>query len=192
MRTERTCSLKGMIQSAPVHRRGMEIQTFPVEGGRLIVEGWLKDERLVPGFHWDGRPRDPGVVHWMCVRFLVGDWPLSILEVEGEMPGIPNEQCPVALESLERLKGVSISTGFGIEVRKRLGGVRGCAHMTTLILSMGPAAVHGYWAERSRSRRPPPESLDDIPGLDQLRNSCILWRDDGPILRSIREFLEKQ
>ena len=55
--------LKELIQDAPVHERKLELRSYPLEDGRIIVEGWLRDERLVDGFHWNGLPREPGVVH---------------------------------------------------------------------------------------------------------------------------------
>jgi len=60
--------LKELIKGTPVHERRLELRTYPLENNQLIVEGWLRDERLVQGFHWNGEPRNPGVVHLMCVR----------------------------------------------------------------------------------------------------------------------------
>ena len=90
--------LKDLIREAPVHERRLTFKTYPLENDRVIVEGWLRDERFAAGFHWNGQSRPPGVVHWMCVRLLVGGWPLSILDAEAEMPGVPHELCPTTLE----------------------------------------------------------------------------------------------
>jgi hypothetical protein len=184
--------LKDLIRQAPVHERRLTFKTYPLENGQVIVEGWLRDERLVEGFHWNGKSRPPGVVHWMCVRLLVGGWPLSILDAEAEMPGVPHELCPTTLESVKKVINVDIVFGFTDEVKKRLGGVEGCAHLTHLLLAMGPAALHGYWAQRSRKKRPVPSSMDEVPGLSLLVNSCQLWREDGPMMRMIRETLEEK
>jgi hypothetical protein len=184
--------LKDLIQDAPVHERRLEFRTYPLEDERLIVEGWLRDERLVPGYHWDGRPSAIGVVHWMYVRLLAGGWPLSILDAEAEMPGVPHELCPTTLESVKRIIGLSIVSGYGEEVHKRLGGVQGCAHLTHLIVTMGTAALHGYWTQLSRKRRPLPRSLDEFPGLATVINSCKLWKEDGPLMQMLRETLEKK
>jgi len=40
-------TLKELIKGAPVHERKLELRSYPLEDGRLIVEGWLRDERLV-------------------------------------------------------------------------------------------------------------------------------------------------
>jgi hypothetical protein len=183
--------LKDLIKKPPVHERRLELRTYPLEDDRLIVEGWLRDERLVPGYHWDGRPNPSGVVHWMCVRLLVGGWPLSILEVEAEMPSVPHELCPTTLEAVKKIVGLSIVTGYSEQVRKRLGGIKGCTHLTHLIVTMGPAALHGYWTQSSRERRPVPRLLEEFPGLDAVINSCQLWKEDGPLVKMLRDALVK-
>ena len=87
-------SLKEMVEGIQsVHKRGFEINTYPIDENFLIVEGWLRDERLVDGFHWNGNARSKGIVHWMCVRLMVGGWPLEILEAEAEMLEVPHEMC---------------------------------------------------------------------------------------------------
>jgi hypothetical protein len=183
--------LKDLIQNTPVHERRLEFRTCPLEDDRLIVEGWLRDERLVPGYHWNGEQRPTGVVHWMCVRLLVGGWPVTIVDAEAEMRDIPHELCPTTLESVKRIVGLSIVSGYSEEVHRRLGGVQGCAHLTHLIVTMGPAALHGYWTQQSRQRRPIPRSLDEFQGLTTLINSCKLWKEDGPLMQMIRGTLER-
>jgi Protein of unknown function (DUF2889) len=183
--------LKDLIRNTPVHERRIEFRTYPLEDDRLIIEGWLRDERLVPGYHWNGELRPTGVVHWMCVRLLVGGWPVTILDAEAEMPDIPHELCPTTLESVKRIVGLSIVSGYSEEVHRRLGGVQGCAHLTYLIVTMGPAALHGYWTQESRRRRPVPRSLDAFQGLTTLVNSCRLWKEDGPMMQMIRTTLER-
>jgi DUF2889 family protein len=183
--------LKDLIREAPVHERRLTFKTYPLENDQVIVEGWLRDERHVTGFHWNGQSRPPGVVHWMCVRLLVGGWPLSILDAEAEMPGVPHELCPTTLDSVKKIINIDIVSGYNNKVKRRLGGVKGCAHLMHLILAMGPAALHGYWAQRSRKKRPVPRSMDEVPGLSLLKNSCQLWREDGPMMRMIRETLEE-
>ncbi len=184
--------LKDMIHQDPVHERRVELRTYPIENNRVIVEGWLRDERFVSGYHWDGQERPPGVVHWMCVRLLVGDWPLRILDAEAEMPGVPKDFCRDTRESVEKVVGLAIVSGFSDEVRRLIGGVKGCAHLTYLIVAMGPAALHGYWAQQSRLPRPVPRSIDEFSGLRYLVNSCRLWKEDGPMMELVRDSLEKR
>jgi len=182
--------LKDLTENAPIHKREIEIRTYSLEDEKLLIEGWLKDERFIPGYRWDGQPRPAGVVHRLCVRLLVGGRPLSILDIEAEMLDVPHELCPTTLDSVKRIIGLPIASGYSEAVHKRLGGVQGCTHLTHLITTMGPAALHGYWTQRSRRRRPLPRSLEELPGAGAIINSCSLWREDGPLVRNVRETLK--
>ncbi len=183
-------TLKDMIKEAPVRERRLEFKTHPVESSRVIVEGWFHDELLASGFHWDGRPRASGVVHRMCVRMLVGGSPLCILEAEAEMTRVPFEQCRTTLESVKRIVGMSIVSGYSDEVKNRMGGVRGCAHLAHLATAMGPAALHGYWSHRARQPRPESGAGKDLRAMAQIINSCQIWKEDGPRVRKFREMLQ--
>jgi hypothetical protein len=76
-------------------------------------------------------------------------------------------------------------------VRKKLYGVEGCSHLMHLILAMGPAGLHGYWADQGRKPHTLPGSFEETPNLEYLVNSCQLWKEDGPLIRQIREILNK-
>ena len=184
--------LKDLIHDKPVHERAVEIRSYPLEDGRLIVEGRLKDDQLTKGYRWDGEHRPAGTVHLIYVRIMVGEWPLKILDAEAEMEQVPHELCPTTRESVRKIIGVTIAAGFSNEVRRRLGGVRGCAHMAFLVMAMGPAAIHGYWTMKSKTRRPLPKSLEEFSGLSALMNSCTLWRKEGPMMEYIKKTLEEE
>ena len=71
------------------------------------------------------------------------------------------------------------------EKSERLGGTAGCLHMATLIYHMGAAAVQGMWAALSRKREGgSTKSMDYDPGI--LKNSCWLWREDGPFFGKVK------
>jgi len=123
---------------------------------------------------------------------LVAGWPLFIIDTEAEMPDVtPHERCPTTLDSVKKVVGLSIASGYSEEVHKRIGGYRGCTHLTHLILAMGTAAMHGYWANKSREKRPLPQSMDDLTELEAVRNSCKLWTEDGPIMQRLNEIMGK-
>ncbi|MFP4475515.1 MAG: DUF2889 domain-containing protein [Desulfatibacillaceae bacterium] len=186
-------NLKDLIQDRePVHRRNLDISTYPAGEGRVVVEGWLKDERLVEIYrHWDNNPREAGVVHWFCARLLVGDWPMTILDAEAEVRELPSDECVEVLDSIKRVVGLRISPGYSEEVRGLMGGAQGCSHLTHLVIVMGPPALHGFWTTFARHPRPMPTSLDEVEGLKYLVNSCALWTPDGPHMRTLEEQIAK-
>jgi hypothetical protein len=184
--------LTDLIQNGPVHRRKIEIQTYPAKEDQIIVEGLLEDKQMVHGYRWDGQPRSPGIVHHMCARLLVGDWPLTILDAEAEMTSVPHDLCPTTLDTVNRLIGLQIVSGYSEKIRDLIGGTQSCAHLVHLLTVMGPAALQGYWTHLCRNPRPFPTSLEEVSNLNAVINTCRLWREDGPLVQHIKEALQKK
>jgi hypothetical protein len=168
--------LKGEL----VHSRTIDIRSYAVDEERLLVEGVLRDERPCGIYTLTGQKREAGPVHGMLVRLLVGGMPARILEAEAEMFKAPNDECREALHSIKKLQGLPIVYGFTREVKDRLGGTAGCTHLATLVLTLGGAAVQGMAAYRARQPVPPEVGQ---AMLDYLKNSCLVWREDGKAFR---------
>jgi hypothetical protein len=169
-----------------VHSRDIVIRTFDLGEGRVLVEGRLRDQRHRP------RPGEttqgPLLVHDMVARFKVRGPDMVIEEVEAEMPQHPRDECDEVLPQMRKLAGERIVSGFTQRVKDLVGNSKGCAHLTSLFITMGPAAVQGFWAaygvDRSRIRH-------DDPRIQKVINTCHLWREDGPIMRVLREMQEQ-
>jgi len=135
-------------------------------------------------------PSEEGeLVHHMVVRMRVKGPALSIEQAEATMPHHPRQECPVVLPWIRRLEGVRVAPGFTMKVKRILGGRNGCAHLTSLIISMGEAAVQGYWSAYGLEKGKEGVRERDVK---HFINTCHLWREDGPIVREFRELLESQ
>jgi len=64
------------------------------------------------------------------------------------------------------------------------GGIKGCVHLTTLLLSMAPAALQGYWIFEARKIQRSEEPVLDIEKY--LVDACWAWRKDGPLAKSLK------
>jgi len=166
-----------------IHTRNMEISTYDGGDNHIIVEGRLRDDRLVSTYHISGKKRPPQNVHHMIVRMCIECASLSIKEVHVDMPGVPHEECDQLAESLQKLEGIRIVPGFTSRVKKLLGGKQGCLHLTTLVLAMAPAIMQGFWAFRSRT----PEIGKISPELVEkyLLDTCWVWRKEGPLAEQL-------
>jgi hypothetical protein len=173
-----------------LHRRVLDMSTYALENDSVVVEGILRDERFRPIYEISGRRGEKGVIHHMVIRLLIGGIPLRILDAEAEMPHIPHPLCGTTHESVRKTIGLEIKSGFGEKVHRLIGGVEGCAHLTHLLTVMVQEALHGYWTHKMRKPGPPPASVEGVEGLSYLINSCSLWREGGPILKEIKEFIE--
>jgi hypothetical protein len=168
-----------------VHHREYSIRTYDLGDQRILVEGSLIDHRYRSKHH---EPREtPRLVHDMIVRLQIKGPEMRIDKAEAAMPHHPREECTVVLPWIRNLEGLKITTGFTLKVKEIIGDTKGCAHLTSLVIAMGPCAVQGYWAAYGvdSAKRSPREDA-----IKKIINTCYVWRGDGPLTRKIRESLE--
>lgn len=169
-----------------VHSRDISISTHPADNDCVVVEGVLLEKRLKEYYLLTGEKKPANVLHHMVLRMLLEGPTLIIREVEVEMPGVPRDACLEMRESLAPIVGLSITSGFTGTVRRLVGGVKGCFHLTSLLLAMAPAAVQGYWSNRASKptfgESKSPERLKQLP-----LNTCYVWREDGPLVEKIKK-----
>jgi hypothetical protein len=127
-------------------------------------------------------------IHHLFARIRVQGPDLTITRVEAEMKRVPREACPEALPAVQKLAGLRIISGYTQKVKDLIGDVKGCSHLTNLFLTMGPVAVQGYFAAYGRKGA---VRAADNPAFARVLNSCHVWREDGPYVRSLRAALEK-
>jgi hypothetical protein len=171
-----------------VHTRKIEIRTYDLGNDLVRIEGKLTDIKN-PSDADGGMREGSALIHDLLARIWVQGPELVISRVEADMPHIPREVCSEVLPGVQKLVGLKIISGFTAKVKALIGGIRGCAHLTNLFLSLGPVAVQGYWAaygDRKESR-----TLDN-PVISRVINSCHVWRKDGPLLRSLASSLERK
>jgi len=105
-------SLKDKITGEAVHSRLLTLRSYPAREGNIIVEGALRDERYRAVFELSGKKREPGVIHDLVIRLLVGGAPFRILEAEAEMLRVPRELCVETRESIRAVVGIEIRKGM--------------------------------------------------------------------------------
>jgi hypothetical protein len=168
-----------------VHRRSLIIDSYPVHDEHVTVVGRLTD--VEP---WD----DPGhqVVHDMTLRVTVRLADLVITAAEAGMGSFPHAECPFIAPSFGQLEGLSVRRGFTRELRQRLGGVSGCAHLGELARAMGPAVVRTSAAVRRQQAAAGPAAAGPAAaGLTAADHallpvgSCHVWAPDGPGLQKV-------
>jgi hypothetical protein len=175
-----------MMKGKPVHTRKIEIQTFDLGDHQILVEGELLDTRPSPPEEEEGSLR---TIHHLKARIRVQGPDLTITDAGAEMNRIPRQGCPEALPAIQKLAGLRIISGYTQKVKKLIGDVKGCSHLTNLFLTMGPVAVQGYFAAYGRkggARNP------DNPAFLRVLNSCHVWREDGPYVRSLMAALKRE
>jgi hypothetical protein len=168
-----------------VHTREISIRTSDLGDHDILVEGSLIDHRYQPGqIETSGKPE---LVHHMVIRLRVKGPLMLIEQAEATMPHHPREECPEVLPWIRNLEGLRIAPGYSIKVKKVIGSTKGCAHLTSLVIAMGESAVQGYWAAYERGRTGIREET-----IKKFINTCHLWKEDGPIVKRLRETMRSQ
>jgi hypothetical protein len=162
----------------PVHRRTIDIEAFDAPE-HLEVVCHLRDER----------PWATGttlhVIHEMELEVDVRKTDLVITRSEARMARFPHVECTDIMPKFEELVGLSIARGYGRAVQERFLGVAGCSHLEHMARTLGPAVVQATQSARAHQRA----STSDLPGeitvTPFMRNTCHVWRDDGPAQQKI-------
>ena len=165
-----------------VHTREISMRTSDQGGHTILVEGSLIDHRYRP--RQNDASEESELVHHMVIRLKVKGPGMLIEQADATMPHHPREECPEVLPWIRNLEGLEIAPGYSMRVKRVIGGIKGCAHLTSLVIAMGESAVQGYWAayELVRGRTALNEQT-----IRKFINTCHLWKEDGPILRRLRE-----
>ncbi len=168
---------EGSDISDSIFTREIKVVTFD-EGDNLRLVGTLSDARL-------GEP-----LHGLEVEMLVSVWEGEIMEIKGAFPIPPLEECVEGIDSLQELVGAKVKPGFSEFVKGTVGSNRGCSHLSALIMNMGNVCVQGRGAYL-RKHVPDNAARDKaMAGQAQelgLLDSCVTWREDGPIVRRWRQ-----
>ena len=170
--------LSPAVSREPVHTRQINLSGFRREDGLLDIEGEIIDLKT---YAFENRERGtihPGEpIHHMRVRITI-DEQLKILEAEAETLAGPYRICPSATRVFGRLVGLTIGPGWRQRLRKAIGGVEGCTHITEL---MGPVATVAYqtlYGEKARAERNSGIRKTSEDSLGSLVNTCIGHAED--------------
>ncbi|QTA93881.1 DUF2889 domain-containing protein [Desulfonema magnum] len=166
-----------------LHTRNIEISSYICDDETIVVEGKLLDNRLVTWHSISGEKHPPDIVHQMVIRLIFDISSLTIKDIEAEMPNTPREECHEITRSLDKIKGLKIAPGFTSRIKKTFGGTKGCVHLSTLLLTMCPAAIQGQWVYLAR--KPMTGFSSDL--LEQyLLDTCHVWRRDGQLAKDVQ------
>lgn len=127
-----------------IHNRNLDISSYFIDDEHVLITGEFKERNLITVYERSGEPIEPDVFHHMQIQLLVKISELKIVDIHAKIPGAPHDDvCREMENNLDKIKGLNIAPGFTSKVKKVAGGVKGCVHLTTLLLSMAPAALQG-------------------------------------------------
>jgi hypothetical protein len=126
----------------PVHHRRIDCTGYRRDDGLWDIEARLVDTKTYDFANHDrgGSIRAGEPLHEMALRVTI-DTDFLIHRVEAVTDHGPFRVCGAIAPSFSELAGLRIGKGFLGEVRRRLGGVKGCTHLVELF---GPLATTAY------------------------------------------------
>jgi len=168
-----------------MHRRAVDCSGYLRDDGLWEVEARLVDTKTFlqrDQFRGDVPPGEP--VHDIRLRLVVDD-SLVIREAETAMVATPFPTCIEVDGILQRLVGEQIGRGWREIVRRKIGTLETCTHLSELL---GPA-VTTLFQTMSYGKRPDGgDSMDshrDTTEPPFFINGCHSWRTDGPVVAKV-------
>ena len=126
------------------HRRTFDVQIFARGNGLWEVDARITDVKP-HDVELGGAPRRAGdPVHDMRVRLVI-DEAMNVLEAGSEMVWMPYPgACDGHGDPYAQLVGLNLRSGFREAVRRRVGGTRGCTHITELTQVLPTAVIQAF------------------------------------------------
>jgi hypothetical protein len=130
-----------------VHTRSIQVDAFVRDDGLWDLEARLidtksRDFRLATGLRPAGDP-----VHDMHVSLTI-DAQMTIVAAQARSEWVPYPgHCDTIGPDYGRLVGLNLRQDFRRQLRERVGGVRGCSHLTELAGVLPTAAFQAFAGE---------------------------------------------
>ncbi|MGQ0545610.1 MAG: DUF2889 domain-containing protein [Betaproteobacteria bacterium] len=163
------------VERGLTHTRRVRYEGYKRADGRWDIEAHLSDVknhdyRLKTGVRRAGQP-----IHDMWLRLTI-DRHFNIVDAIASSDAVPYPGgCEQAPPLYDRLIGLCLLKDFRKSVLERLGGVRGCTHLTEMLTGMPTAAIQTFAGEM-------PEEREDGTRPFQL-DRCIALETGGDTVK---------
>jgi DUF2889 family protein len=168
-----------------MHRRSIECTGYLRDDGLWEVEARLLDTKpFAQHDHFRGELQPGDSVHDIGLRLAVDD-SLTIREAQAMMRATPFPTCIDVEPILQRLVGERIGKGWREIVRRKMGRLETCTHLSELL---GPA-VTALLQTMSHGKSPEGrDAMDNHRAVTErpfFIDGCHSWRTDGPVVAEI-------
>jgi hypothetical protein len=161
----------------PLHRRAIQVEAFERDDGLFDLEARLTDTKphVIELF---GSPVEAGhPIHDMVLRVTVND-ALDVVDVQVDSVSVPVPGvCDAIGPAYAGLIGLNLLAGFRREAKARLGGTRGCTHLTELTGVLPTAALQAFGHRVRRTGQ------DDASQPPFFVGQCHAYDRSGPVVQ---------
>lgn len=164
------------------HTRRLDMRGYRREDGLWDIEGHMTDTKT---YQFENEHRGtvtPGTaLHDMWIRLTLDD-ALLVHDIEVTLDKGPLAICPAIAPNFAVLKGLRIAPGWYLKVKKLLGGVNGCVHLTEMLGPMATVAFQTIGPSRVKS--PDGVPFGEAKGKRPQRiDSCHALASDGEVVK---------
>lgn len=166
-----------------IHTRSVSFAGFEREDGLFDIEGRMTDTKTYAFSNkWRGTIHTGEPLHEMLLRVTV-DEDFIIHEVAASTEHSPFPVCPNIAANYRSLKGIRMGAGWRRAVREKVGGVRGCTHITELLFPMATVAVQTIFPLQRHRRNEADSEVSSDSGKPFVINTCHAWAEDSPVVK---------
>ncbi len=164
-----------------IHDREIRCRGFRREDGLWDIEATLEDTKTYSFANHDRGAINAGdPIHRMAIRLTVDD-DMVVHKAEAATDAGPFSICGNITPVFSELTGLTIGPGWRKAVSERMAGVRGCTHLTELLL--GPVTTTAFQTvAASRARRHGNDEAS-VGRKPPLIDTCHAFAATGPVVQ---------
>lgn len=181
-------SIAGHTKRRLLHTRQVSCTGYERDDGLFDIEGSLLDTKGADTDFPYGTVPANGVLHYMRIVMTV-DRDLVIRRIRTVTDKAPTPVCSDINKAYAALAGIRIGPGFRARVAERIGGVKGCTHLTEMLGPMATTAIQTLapllrMHLRQRAAREPDFQLPP----HWVIGTCHAYHPEGDAARRVSEW----
>lgn len=166
-----------------VHTRSIDYRGFEREDGLWDIEAHMTDVKTYAfRNNWRGEVAAGEPLHEMLLRVTI-DNDFVIRDVIAATDNSPFAMCPAIAPNYKSLTGIKMGPGWRTAVRRRVGGVSGCTHLTELLFPMATVAMQTIWPLLRQRRNKADSDVRDATSKPVVIDTCHAWASDSPVVK---------
>jgi hypothetical protein len=165
----------------PVERECLHSRNIICNGYHRNDGLWDIEARLIDTKSYDFPNLDRGgsisageALHDLSLRVTL-DSHMVIQQAKAVSDETPYNFCKQAVKNMSTLAGLQIAPGWMREVRRRIGGKKGCTHLTELLKTIATTAFQTMSYERLKNH--------DQQTKPRYLDSCVSYASDSPVVQ---------
>jgi Protein of unknown function (DUF2889) len=164
-----------------LHTRHIVCSGYARSDGLFDIEGRMQDTKAHHANLIYKEVAAGGAIHDMRIVVTI-DAKLVIRRIEARTEAAPTPSCAEIGAAYASLVGLTIGAGFMKQVKERLGGRKGCTHLSELLGPIATTAIQTMVNMPDELRSGAGASGVPTPGPAMI-DTCHAWRSGGDVVR---------